>query len=252
MKKLIPLLMLLVAMPSWAQRQFDIEVIIFKRNVNAEKMNEAWPDDLPSITLRGAGSLASQSYLNAKGVTLLPQAAYQLNAQERRLQSQGGYNVLLHTAWRQDDQGKSSAPIFHIQAGRDYSQQFNLDGSQRNATNFSSGVVEQTINNPVYELDGTLQIYVQHYLFADVMLDWKAPGSRPIKLTSTTSSSYEQKNAATDDLPLGNAIPVTNSSGLEPFLKSYRFDQQRRMKSGETHYLDHPLLGMIIQVRKAQ
>ena len=251
MKKLIPLLMLLVAMPSWAQQQFDIEVIIFKRNVNAEKMDEAWPNDLPNISLRGTGSLSSQSYLNAKGVTLLPQASYRLNAQERRLQSQGGYKILLHTAWRQGDQGKSSAPIFHIQAGRDYSQQFNSDGSPRNATNFSSGVIEQNINNPVYELDGTLQIYVQHYLFADAMIDWKAPSSRPIKLTSANSPNFI-KDPTANDLPLGATIPTTNNSGLEPFLKSYRLDQQRRMKSGETHYLDHPLLGMIIQVRKAQ
>ncbi|MDF4825758.1 CsiV family protein, partial [Vibrio parahaemolyticus] len=38
----------------------------------------------------------------------------------------------------------------------------------------------------------------------------------------------------------------------QSFLKSYRLDQKRRMRSGETHYLDHPLMGMIIQVRRVQ
>ncbi|NMU76239.1 hypothetical protein HKB17_03900, partial [Vibrio parahaemolyticus] len=35
-------------------------------------------------------------------------------------------------------------------------------------------------------------------------------------------------------------------------LKSYRMDQKRRMRSSETHYLDNPLMGMIIQVRRVR
>lgn len=46
MKRLIPLLLLLIAMPSMAARQFDIEVIIFKRAVDAEKVSESWPNSL--------------------------------------------------------------------------------------------------------------------------------------------------------------------------------------------------------------
>ncbi|QSA20002.1 hypothetical protein JV197_08680, partial [Vibrio furnissii] len=43
---------------------------------------------------------------------------------------------------------------------------------------------------------------------------------------------------------------VSPTVDVESFLKSYRMDQKRRMRSGETHYLDHPLMGMIIQVRR--
>ena len=28
------------------------------------------------------------------------------------------------------------------------------------------------------------------------------------------------------------------------------FDQNRRLRSGEIHYFDHPLMGMIVQIRK--
>ncbi len=41
MRILIPLLLLCVSMPSWAARQFDIEVIIFKRAVDAESTSES-------------------------------------------------------------------------------------------------------------------------------------------------------------------------------------------------------------------
>jgi hypothetical protein len=33
-------------------------------------------------------------------------------------------------------------------------------------------------------------------------------------------------------------------------LQPYAFTHKRRMRSGETHYLDNPMMGLIIQVRK--
>lgn len=107
MKRLIPLLLLLIAMPSMAARQFDIEVIIFKRAVDAEKVSESWPNSLPAINVDRAGSFADVSFRQSKGVTLLPSSAYQLNSEAQKLRNHAGFNVLLHTAWRQNDQGRN-------------------------------------------------------------------------------------------------------------------------------------------------
>ncbi len=38
----------------------------------------------------------------------------------------------------------------------------------------ADGFKEETIDKPLYELDGKLQIYVQHYLYAETTLDLKA------------------------------------------------------------------------------
>ncbi|WP_339389576.1 CsiV family protein, partial [Vibrio neptunius] len=103
MKKLIPLLLLVVAMPSWAKRQFDIEVIIFKRAVNPEQTAESWPNVVTEISMKRVGNLNDTGYRAQKGVSLLPAAAYKLNPQARKLQSHAGVKVLLHTAWRQGD-----------------------------------------------------------------------------------------------------------------------------------------------------
>lgn len=62
MKKLIPLLLLVVAMPSWAKRQFDIEVIIFKRAVNPEQTAESWPNAVPDISMKRVGNLNDTGY----------------------------------------------------------------------------------------------------------------------------------------------------------------------------------------------
>lgn len=70
MKKLIPLLLFLIALPSWAQ-QFDVEVIVFKRTVNPEQTVESWPDVLPKIDLENAGNLSDSDFRAQKGVQIL-------------------------------------------------------------------------------------------------------------------------------------------------------------------------------------
>ncbi|MDC0612403.1 peptidoglycan binding protein CsiV [Vibrio sp.] len=255
MKRLVPLLMLMFAMPAMA-RQFDVEVIIFKRNVNAEQTQESWPNNLPAISLDGVGSLGSQAYMERKGVTLLPHSSYRLNEAEQRLRNHAGYRVLMHTAWRQGDQSKYSAPVFHILAGRDFSGQFNHNGTPIGSDNDAtpiSGVTENSVPSALYELDGKLQVYVQHYLYADVEMDLKEPSKREVALRSVSAIEPQETNNSTGDniVRLGNLQNVTPEVETQTFLKPYRMNQKRRMRSGEIHYFDHPLMGMIIQVRKA-
>ncbi|WP_194437743.1 peptidoglycan binding protein CsiV [Vibrio fluminensis] len=253
MKKLIPLLLFFVAMPSWAARQFDIEVIIFKRAVDAEQVTESWPNTLPQINMEKAGSFGDSNYRSRKGVQMLPRSSYRLDGQAQKLRNHAGFQVLMHTAWRQGDKGRLSAPTFRITGGKDYSAQFNRDGSPVGSVNESiiDGVNEQTISGPLYELDGKLQIYVEHYLYADVELDLKEPSVRDVILEDRQVQLDDQSTVdANETVQAGLMTEVTPTVHTEEFLKSYRMDQKRRMRSSETHFLDHPLMGMIIQVRR--
>ena len=252
MKRLIPLLLLLVSMPSLAQRQFDIEVIIFKRAVDAEQVNESWPNTLPEISLERAGSFQNSQFRAQKGVQMLPYSAYELNDEKEKLRKHAGFDVLMHTAWRQGDEGRNAAPVFRIQAGKDYSKSFNADGSEKSAvaTTNAEGIKEETIDKPLYELDGKLQIYVQHYLYAETTLDLKAPSVREVTLQEQQIELDSPVSGGDSTIQVGNLTEISPTVKVEEFLKSYRMDQKRRMRSTETHYLDHPLLGMIIQVRR--
>ncbi|EDL50801.1 hypothetical protein VSAK1_03897 [Vibrio mediterranei AK1] len=265
MKKLIPLLLLLVSMPSLAQRQFDIEVIVFKRAVNPEKVNESWPNTMPQIDFSRAGSMNDASYRASKGVQILPYSSYQLNDEAAKLKNHAGYTVLMHKAWRQGDNGRGSAPIFHIRAGKDYSAGFNADGTEKgsnsNTTSPVDGVTEVAIDKPLYELDGKLQIYVQHYLYAEAQLDLRSPSTKEVIVTDSVTATEPMEPSADNSVATGTEdsnVIAGNLQAIEPqrevqtFLKDYRFDQKRRMRSSETHYLDHPLMGMIIQVRRVQ
>jgi len=252
MKKLVSILLFIIALPSFAaERQFDIELIIFKRAVDPNQLNESWPNALPPIDFSNVGTLEDSKYREQKNVSILSEDKFQLLDQVNKLKEHAGYQVLLHKAWRQGDQGKSSSPKFRIRAGKDYSKSYYADGSQKitfiDDTN-DGEIQEQTIDKPLYELDGEIQVYVQHYLFLETTLDLKAPGVRDIiledkelKLTDTDSNNTVQ---------FGNMEEVSPTIQEERFLKSYRMKQKRRMRSSETHYLDHPLMGIIIQVRR--
>ncbi|PMK03950.1 peptidoglycan binding protein CsiV [Vibrio sp. 10N.261.55.A7] len=276
MKKLVPLLLFLVSMPTLAQRQFDIEVIIFERAVDAEKTSESWPMTQPEVDLSRAGKFSDADYRTSKQVAMLPAAEYQLSDQVKSLDKHAGFNVLVHKAWRQGDEGKAAAPVFHIQAGRDYSEAFNPDGSEKLAFTEETpidGVIEESIDKPLYELDGKFQVYVQHYLYAETQLNLKRPSVRKVTfedaplsddfvvedlegnaLNATPDAIVVEDAIAVEDsiVVAGNMKDVSPKVEVEEFLKNYRMDQKRRMRSTETHYLDHPLLGIIIQVRRVE
>ncbi len=288
MRILIPLLLLCISMPSWAQRQFDIEVIIFKRVVGDESMSESWPDKLPDIDMMNVGSLDSEAYLSSNDVTLLPSSSFQLEPQKAALEDHAGFKVLKHIAWRQGDQAQRDAPIFRIIGGQDFSGSFYadgtpkngsdlavtndadeapLDGNDPNVTNDAVGSPidgnDMTVTNeqdnapnavdPLYELDGKLQIYVQHYLFAETTMDLREPSVRQIRIESApTQQLIEEMGFIDENVQFGNLADVSPTVTEEAFLKTYRFNQKRRMRSGETHYLDSPVMGMIIQVRRVE
>lgn len=252
MKKLIPLLLCLFSFESMAARQFDIEVILFKRAVDPEILNEAWPNQNPQVNLEGTYSFQDSEGMRRKGAALLPKSSYALNAQYNALRKHAAFTPLLHVAWRQGDRGSHSAPVFKINAGKDYSQQFDETGKARTknqlVADLGDGITEETNFQPNYELEGKLQVYVQHYLFADIKLDLKKPSIRDVTFEEKALELTPEEG--NDTVQVGNLESVSPTLQVEEFLKSYRMDQKRRMRSTETHYLDHPLMGMIIQVRR--
>ncbi|PSU48575.1 hypothetical protein C9J12_11000 [Photobacterium frigidiphilum] len=298
MKKLIYLLLLAVSWPSFAARQFDVEVILFKRNINPEQVNESWPEQLKQVDMQGALSLEDTAALKAKGVTILPSSQYALNTQYNKLKKHAGFTPLAHIAWRQGDQNQANAPKLFITAGRDFSEQFLPDGRSKkdvvqptnagsigsdtnndgitittdnsiplrsDSNNDVADIANEANSDPLYQLNGMLQVYVQHYLFLDANLDLREPSRREVIMTKPLLESIVNEQNAMNvdtDTATGNGIDVNSNVQIghlqevkknikvEEFLKPYRLSQQRRMRSGEIHYLDNPLLGVIIQVRR--
>ncbi|MDD1794772.1 peptidoglycan binding protein CsiV [Enterovibrio makurazakiensis] len=270
MKKLIFLLLCTISWPSLAERWFDVEVIVFKRNQNPESVQENWPDTQPNINLSNAISVFDSATLSAKGLQVLPKRDWQLNAEYNRLANHAGFKPLLHTAWRQNDGSKHAMPKLRFTAGKNFGDTYYTDGTPKETSLNADSAYDsnEKQSGSMYELDGFIRVYVQHYLFIETDLVLREPGERkvlqdvsevPTPLNNQTATDIETvlddgtKVALPEEADTFTGLQkLERTYAVEKYLKPYAFEQKRRMRSGEIHYLDHPLMGLIIQVTRVQ
>ncbi|MDV5168221.1 peptidoglycan binding protein CsiV [Photobacterium rosenbergii] len=269
MKNLIYLLLFAISWPSLAARQFDIEVILFKRNIAPEQISESWPDNQKPINLKGAIDFGDTARLQARGITPMPSSQFELNSQYSKLKQHAGFTPLAHFGWRQGDLSRAAAPRIHFTAGEDFSAQFSADGTVKSAQSsepadaqMDEGFSEESLisapddsyaqeeASALRELDGTLRVYVQHFLFTEANFALREPSRREIIIGAEPLDPIDGSLDTASNVQIGHLQEVQKQVKVEEFLKAYQFQQQRKMRSGETHYLDHPLMGMVIQIRR--
>jgi len=117
---------------------------------------------------------------------------------------------------------------------------------------------------PVPELDGSIQIYLNRYLHINTQLFLRIPGKKEIDISSLNSSLSSSLLDMTNDGQMSSSFEsgfswnyqtdnIFDEQEKETLLVDRLFDyelnQSRRIRSGEIHYFDHPLFGIIIQVR---
>ena len=175
---------------------------------------------------------------------LAPAASLQLKDLAYQLQHRGGHQLLLHTAWRQPLAGKRQARPYRWYAGTNFGAQFDYFGrfkadltdspvasedkliqqisalekslTSNPATPLAElqPVVNQQSEEPVWQLDGWIRVYSERMLFAETNFNL-----RRISADGTKLSTYHSKDHS-------------------------------RLLIGEVHYLDHPHLGLVLQIRR--
>ena len=167
----------------------------------------------------------------------LPEDHLQLNTIAARILRQRDFRLLFHKAWRQ--------PVF----SRDQSNSILIRGGDR--------------YDDHYELEGSVTLSVERYLHftTDLWLSTfvstagldETPWPKLPKLPITSFSEA----TLSDDHPFGT--PGVEDFGAPSSLFDFRkpqyavdrtvvMRQSRRMRSGELHYLDHPLMGLLVKV----
>ena len=187
-----------------------------------------------------------------------------------RIRSERGLTRLMHVAWRQQVKfGKENASTFRVYGGQNYGLAFDENGqlkipsvsvSDEETTSdslfdfdtFSSTTsrtendivkrVEQrlgvalggedsdiittdNVDTEIWQFDGTIKVFLQYvgrvpYLFIDGDIGYR----QPISLDLTDPSKQ--------------------------VLVSIPYKQQRRVISTQLHYFDHPMFGMLIEIRR--
>ncbi|MEC8926293.1 MAG: CsiV family protein [Pseudomonadota bacterium] len=219
---------------------------------------------------------------DARSPFLVPKSHWVLNETEQTLEQRGLAQPLLHLAWRQPVFGRDDGYKFHLYGGKNFADRYQFNGFMKpqDSVKFAPSTVRNELDplsqrmqnieqlfdilakgqhrfganedgqslaplqtepnsKPVWELDGTLHIFlVGNYLHIKGDFNLReevfiAPPNGDLAAQASTLLTSTQ-----------------NQTEEERFLRSYRFDQLRRVISHETHYFDHPKLGMIVQIRR--
>jgi hypothetical protein len=217
--------------------EYVVEIVIFEHTDPAATRAELWPQVDPLVGHEGAVELRGAPQ---DGFAALGGEALQLKDLVERLREASAYRVLLHRAWRQPGLPEDASRPVLIRAGE------NL-GARHPELMLPSYVFDETGNlveipapTRLDELTGTVRVALGRFLhvYSDLVLRrieplWDTPTPAP-------SPAVGGDTPATDR-PATGAAPLVR-------LQEIPVQEYRRMRSRELHHLDHPLLGMLVQI----
>lgn len=209
-----------------------------------------------------------------------------LKSELSRLENHQLFKPLLHVAWRMPIQSKQDALPLHLFAGENYALDIYKDEiieqRKRDAENKLKATVEAVkepnllVTTPehkldvlaalqkkenihdLYEIDGNLLIYVERYLHLEGQLIVRTETEKEVLsaqsvLENPLLTEGESEIDADAGVQILNQQPITQKVvETKTVVTETLFDQTRRLRSEEIHYLDHPLFGIIIQIRKIE
>ena len=199
-------------------------------------------------------------------------------AQARQLRRAGGYRVLFQGSWYQHLLSRKAAPWVPISGGPQSGRHHELEGSIRLSRDRYLHITTDLWRN---NFQGAPTQYLDDPSRSALLSLGEQTGSRPAPLTLPTPPDaslalldiierwYQQTQqqlggddvdalddngqawrAGDDDastVPDGNDLETRPGEGMQ-VAAAAQLQQYRRMRSGELHYLDHPLLGVIVRL----
>ena len=228
---------------------YEVEVIIFSYNNNQYSNSEKWPETKPidSVNTADRASSSSPNTDNenstpdkptspdienetrstekeaatlidlTKQASFLSHDQYRLNSQEQKMLKQKHYNLLLHKAWKQAGLAENKTFPIHIDSRLTDDNKSTID---KNITTDNS---TRSKENKGEYISGDITLIMSRYLH--------------IKTNLLLHESEITSNTETSEY---------NSSTDKPEEKLYAINLERRMKSREIHFIDHPLIGIIV------
>jgi hypothetical protein len=212
--------------PDW----YQVEVVIFRQWEQRGPDAETWPRD--PVPPRD-GSLVTlgppASGPDAPAFSRLPGDALKLSGIASRLRKSSSYEVLLHVGWVQPGMEESSTRAVALPLDwKPPAEERTADWSDRATGAGYSPFDTVPASEPLY---GSIRLIRQRYLHFEADLRYRRETSNPQPAADTADSADTVR------------IP-------EKTVTVYPLTQRERMRSGEIHYLDHPVLGIVVQARK--
>jgi hypothetical protein len=194
--------------PQSHERLYQVELIVFAR---AEaNTQEHWPSDLKLIYPENLISLKAEGN-STEGLSLLPATERALNSLAASLAKSGSYTLLYHQAWRQMIYGRKTN--IAISGGKSF-------GNHQ-------------------ELEGNIAVSVAQYLKIQTNLWLTQFAPAGTNLTEVWPELPSPPNTF-------NSEGEKNQNYV--IKRIIKVNQERSMRSNEIHYIDHPLMGIIVKI----
>lgn len=194
-----------------AAARYTVELIVFEHLGAARLRDELWAED-PGLPPFGE-AIAPEAGASRAYRRLGP-GGHRLKGVWRRLARSDGYRPLFHVAWRQPSLAKRRARPVRIRSPE--------------APEPASGGEGRPAPRPA--VDGTVLLYSSTFLHLDADLLYYRGGAQR---ATPGAAPFPGEDEAGDGFPT-----------------VFRLTQSRRMRLDELHYLDHPLIGVLVRVTR--
>lgn len=202
---------------------YEVEVIIFEDSTGTYANSEIWQDEANNISAsdsveiingnRSTYNTNQQSSMNIKKdkekFTFISKDKLRLKNQANKLSTHAEYKVLYHRAW--------------IQPGLDKDQAFPVHIDSRTPLSTESILANSPNSNGDY-IDGSITLIMSRYLHINTELVYH--------------KQIPQENLSSNE----NSTSSPNANLYKDFVVKF----ERRMRSREVHYIDHPMVGIIV------
>lgn len=263
-----PLQPLFINADPWCVKSHELDPFLPKNWQRSERMLATF-SRAPETVIDGEGGEVT----DAQQPFLAPATQLELADMRQQIIRRGVGTPLLHMSWYQPVFGIDEQFKVRLFGGENYGERFAPSGyryadsnvteqakelsleerlevllaqQQKGQLEFTARSEDHPLSPPplltrddnapaVWELDGTVHIYlVGNYLHIASNLELREPQAvnwQPATLQAQAERALQPRNDG-------------------EFLRSFKLDQLRRVISHETHYFDHPKLGIAVQIRR--
>lgn len=244
MKVLLTTLFFIVANTGFAEdmRYYDVEIIIIENLTDAAKNAENWPLEVNLTQAEKTvqlGETVNSEWLPQdvdlkSSFTVLSSSQYQLSEQVEKISESKKQRVIFHTAWRQPGLNKEIAlPVYfkrEISPAPVIEDKNAANTSNEEASSFTD--TKQEVNKMPSILEGILRVTLARYLHLEAELTLRN------KLPEITIS----------DNPFSVLDNEKERDAMQKQGVIHLKQKRRRIRSTELHYLDHPVLSILVRM----
>jgi len=215
---------------------YEIEIVIFTFTDSHSAGSEIWPDLVKTESIENSIELHSSNSLTvtpgpdekAYYYSKIPADQLKLSKELEKLAKSKKYNVIYHSAWIQPGLDKDNAEFIHIKSVEDPTDMSMIDSISPINANPTGNQISPFLVTPQNEtksnvlLDGVVKVELGRYLH--IYFDLKY-----------------QRDLAPQQGVINSSAPNTYKD-----IRYYPVQTHRRMRSKEIHYIDHPLIGILV------